>query len=376
MRNSCLYTNRPKTFRRSSTALMKEKGKKLSGWGSNLQNIAEDLREIYHPDGFSEELYDKCKYWLQTGDTSVFTEEELLRLRVFVQRDQAGAEALIVAYECEKGKYRALFENGIKVHVYVAIHLFPDVWYKELKDNGYSVGADFDINEFLMLEIKNLKQHKYWKDLEHCIKKSDGWGGGRRYYYYAKQTCHSANYGIEANTFIMNILEKSGGKVVIPRDEGERFLRVYRELFPEIPERNSRIKQQVESGKILYNIQGFPYIVTSYNITESDFKEYYAWTAQSSVAEITRVAYTKMQQCIEEYKKPWDQLADTHDSYLHQCPLLDVKECAAKSKEFMNQRLVSPLDGTEFFMQSEANVGFNWSKKRDDNLLGLQELKW
>lgn len=44
----------------------------------------------------------------------------------FVQRDQAGAEALYVAYDAKPGRYRALFENGVKAHTYVALHLFID----------------------------------------------------------------------------------------------------------------------------------------------------------------------------------------------------------------------------------------------------------
>jgi hypothetical protein len=45
---------------------------------------------------------------------------------LFLQRDQAGAEALIVAYEIRDGYFRELFKVGIKPHVYMALQIFID----------------------------------------------------------------------------------------------------------------------------------------------------------------------------------------------------------------------------------------------------------
>jgi hypothetical protein len=359
----------PKTFRRASTKI-------LGKWGSNLQNIEKSMREIYISDGYTNSVKDKCKYWLQTGDTSVFTEEELNTIRVFVQVDQSGAEALIVAYDCIAGDYRKLFIHGIKPHVYVGLKLFADKWYQEAIDARLTITED-DILRLSMTKIEDLKKNPAWTDTKNLIASSDNWPSSRRYYYHAKQTCHSANYGIEASTFIMNILEKSAGKVVLSREQGEYFLNTYRALFPEIVERCQRIEEQAKKYRMLYNMFGFPYTITSYEVTKNIYKELYAWGAQSTVAEITRIAYSRMQEFIEAEKKKWDILADTHDSYLLQCPLLDVKECSTKAKEFMNQRLVSPIDNTEFNMKSECNIGFNWSPfKKEVNEVGLQEIQW
>lgn len=369
MRNSCLYSNKPKTFRRSSTQI-------LSKWGSNLQNVEKSVRQIYHPDGYRRELEAKCRYWLQTGDTSVFTEEELVRLRVFLQTDQSGAEALIVAYDCEPGNYRQLFIHNIKPHVYVAMKLFKDVWRSKMKQKGGLI-EDFDIESISSTPIGQLKLNPFWRDLDLLIKDSDNWSLKERYYYLAKQTVHSANYDIQAPNFQMNILEKSGGKIAISLEDAKTFLMVYRGLFPEIPERNRRVARQVEDTKMLYNMLGFPYTITNYNISASNMKEYYAWSPQSTVGEITRIAFTNLQYYIEDNHKKWDLMADTHDSYLVQCPLIEVKECRDKMTEFMNQRLVSPIDGTEFNMKSECNIGFNWNSfKKDSNELGLQCPQW
>lgn len=375
MRNTTLYRlDGARTFRRRSRGLMGERNKKNVGWGTNLQNIEKSMRAIYIPDGYEYHLKDRCRYWLDCGDTSVFTEEELLTLRVMLQVDQSGAEALIVAYDCEAGDYRQLFKNNIKVHVYVALKLFKDIWQEKMREKG---GVDLNVESISSTPITKLRLNPNWKELDLLIKDSDNWSLQERYYYLAKQTVHSSNYDIQWAMFIMNILEKSGGKIVIKREQGEFFLNTYRALFPEIPDRNRRVRMQVDRSKMIFNMHGHPYIVTNYNILESTYKELFAWGPQSTVGEITRIAFSNLQRFIEMESKRWDILQDNHDSYLVQCPLLDVKECSLKMQEFMNQRLVSPIDGEEFNMKSECQVGFNWSgHKKEINELGLRELKW
>lgn len=368
-RNSTTYKlGGPKTFRRASTMILRK-------WGSNLQNIEKSMRAIYEPDGFSPSLEEKCLFWLKTGDYSIFTEEELMTLRVFLQTDQSGAEALIVAYDCVAGDYRQLFIHNVKPHVYVALKLFKDVWKRKMKEHGGLI-EDLNMDEICNTSIAELKKNPYWKQLDLLIKDSDNWPLTERYYYLAKQTVHSANYGIEANTFRMNILEKSGGKIVVSKEDGTHFLATYRALFPEIPESNLRIAAQVKETRMLFNLHGHPYTITDYNVLEGNMKDYYAWPRQSTVAEITRIAFSQLQQFIESENKQWDILADTHDSYLLQCPLKDVIEAKAQMSLFMNQRLVSPVDGVEFSMRSESNCGMNWAPQKETNPLGLQELKW
>lgn len=370
MRNSTQYLLAgPRTFRRGSRKILRK-------WGGNLQNVEKSMREMYISDGYRNELSEKCKYWIDTGETSIFKEEELLSLRVMGQRDQSGAEALIVAYESRAADYRKLFENNVKPHVYVALKLFKDIWPIKAKEHNLNITEEV-INELDKTPIEKLKLNPYWSDLDELIKDSDNWPLTERYYYLAKQTVHSANYGIRWAMFILNVLDKSGGKIVLVRDQGEYFLNMYRALFPEIGERNDNIAKQAEKCRLIYNILGHPYQITSYEITESMLKELYAWTAQSSVAEITRIAFSRFQEWIEQEKNRTDILADTHDSYAFQSTLLDVPLITKKSGEFMNQKLVSPVDGTKFNMKSEINWGFNWSPyKKKTNELGLQKLKW
>lgn len=81
---------------------------------------------------------------------------------------------------------------------------------------------------------------------------------------------------------------------------------------------------------------------------------------------------------IRDNGKEWDLLSDTHDSYLVQCPLNEVKECSSIMQQFMNQKLIAPSDGTEFYMKSECQLGMNWAPfHKETNKLGLRELpKW
>lgn len=341
MRNSCTYKiSGTKTFRLSSSKI-------LGKWGGNLQNVEKSLRRIYVPD---------------PG-------------KIFVQVDQSGAEALIVAYCCRPGNYRNLFINGIKPHSYISMHLFKNVWPRKMREFGMG-GEDFYIEELLETPIPELKLNPYWGQLDKLIKSSDNWALTERYYYLGKQTEHSSNYDIKAPTFRMNILEKSGGKIVITQEDAEYFLNVKHSLYPEIKEDfHANIRKQAEQTRMLFNLHGHPYTITTYEIQEADWKELYAIVPQSTVGEITNIAYCTLQNFIEEHRLPWDLLANTHDSYLCQCPIGEERECGRIMQQFIDQELTSPYDGTKFAMRSEAQCGGNWSPyHKDKNPNGLREI--
>lgn len=356
MRNSTSYKLAgPKTFRRASIKL-------IGGQGGNLQNVPKEMRQIYISDGYEDCLLEKCVYWLKTFDDSVFTEEELDKLRLMCQTDQSGAEALIVAYDCVPADYRLLFINNVKPHVYAALKLFREVWPGKAAEHGLHITKDI-IDELYDTPIPKLKLNTHWRELDLLIKSSDDWPVNQRYYYLAKQTVHSFSYDVQWARFIMNILEKSGGKIVITREQGEFFLNTIRALFPEVPDRNRRIERQAKETGILYNMFGFPFYVTDYQMTR--LKDCYAWGPQSTVGEITRIAICRMQEYIESEMKKWDCLNDSHDSMLHQCPLRDVRDCAMMQQKTMNQQLTSPVDGAIFNMRSECKIGFNWGVMKE-----------
>ena len=327
MRNSTTYkVAGPKTLRLSSTKI-------LNRWGGNLQNIEKSMREIYYPD---------------PG-------------KIFVQVDQSGADALIVAYCSVAGQYRELFKNGIKPHSYLAMQLFKDVWPRKMREHGVITGdSGFDIEALINCPIAQLKSQPFWRELDLIIKDSDNWPLTERYYYLAKQTEHSSNYAIKPPMFRMNVLEKSGGKVVISKEDSERFLMTKFALFPEILGYQRWVEFQARQHKMLYNLHGHPYTITSHEIQDTQLKELYSWIPQSTVGEITNIAYTRMQEFIESKSLSWDLLANTHDSYLLQCPIPEAMDCANEGRRFMGQTFTSPIDGAEFSMKSEAAIGYNW----------------
>lgn len=303
------------TFRISSAKL-------LSRWGGNLQNVEKSLRKIYIPD---------------EGKT-------------FVQVDQSGAEALVVAYLCRAGKFRQLFNVGIKSHVYVALNLFADVWKAKL--------PEIDINEYLCATIDKLTTLPKWKELDKLIKSSDLWPSAERYYYMAKQVCHSANYSIGANEFALNVLKNSEGQIALTSLQAGTFLAKYNTLFPEIKNWHLEIQLALKMTRTLRNLQGFPRRFYG-PLIDKTFKEAYAFVPQSTVGTITNIAVTTLQRFIEQEKLDWDILTSTHDSYLVQCPPAEAEACASKMKEFIEQCLVNSR-GEEFRMKSEASIGPNW----------------
>lgn len=320
-RNTCMYqVGRTNSFRASSSAIFKI-------IGSNLQNVEAHMRRLYIPD----------------------------EGKVFIQPDQDGAEARIVAYLTKKGKYRELFDNDIKVHSFVALHMFTDKWKMENKD--------IDYNALVACPISLLKNHPHWNTFNKLAKHSDNWPSKRRFYYLAKQTSHSANYGIRGPTFQMNVLEKSGGQIALTKKEADYFLSFYRNLFPEIPQWNMDVARQVHNTKILYNLFGHPREFTGCETSSSFDQEAYAFVPQSTVGELTHMAYRDIQLYIEKEKKDWDLLVNTHDGLLAQIPVEDEKEFSAKAEEAFGRELTSP-SGEKFRMKIEIKSnGKNWAFK-------------
>lgn len=316
------------TYRLASRSLLSSKD--LEGYGTNLQNWNKDRTRylVVPPPG-----------------------------KRLVQVDQAGAEALIVAWLCKPGRFRQLFKHGIKPHVFVALHLFKHVW-KSVFDPG-------TVERMCCAEPEDLIKIEGWKELERIIKDSDKNPPSTRYYYHAKQTCHSANYDIKAPTFILGVLEKSDGQVALSLKEGTRFLGVYRDLFSEIPARNRAVMERVRATRILFNRFGFPRTFTRPLQTDHDFKTCYAFDPQSTVGTITNIAATEIQSSLDtgDYNG-FELLQNNHDSLLASADPGDENRVAKILQTHLNRRMLND-DGEEFFMKSEASVGDNWRDMKE-----------
>jgi len=106
---------------------------KLFDMGVNSQNLSKDVLDIVcAPPGWS-----------------------------IVQVDQAGAEALVVAYLTRPGRYRNLFLNGVKAHTYVALQLFLDKFRGEHPRERY-----------WLVDPAILRQYPEFKAIANLIKNS------------------------------------------------------------------------------------------------------------------------------------------------------------------------------------------------------------
>lgn len=331
-RNSCCWRLAgTETLRLSSSAWLEE-------YGTNLTNIEKGMRKMY---------------WADEG-------------KVLVQVDQAGAEALIVAYLCREGRFRQLFENNVKPHVFVAMNVFLEEWQKRC--------PTLDLQQFRNASIPDLKKLPGWKALDTIIKESDNWESSLRFYFFAKQMCHSLNYGCKEEAFRMNVLEKSKGRVVLSRNQARDYISSYHSLFPEIQEWHGWVVRQLKETKMLFNLFGYPRQLTGV-LDERDAKEWFAFCPQSTVGCITHKAITLMNKFIRMEGVDWDILINGHDSMLCQCPIGEEKYLGQTMTTFICQELMSP-HGVKFKMRSEAQFGLNWGPyKKIENEDGLRELQ-
>lgn len=298
--------------------------------GSNLQNPSDDICRIYQPD----------------------------EGKVFIQCDCAGAEALIVAYECDDGRFRQLFNYGIKPHTFVAMNLFKPEWKKE---------QPYDVEHLCTLQIPDLAKHPEWKLLSKVIKNT------HERYFIGKKTCHSFNYCKTAASFRFDVLKESEGKVVLTLPQSEMFEGIYHSLFPEIKKWQKETEEIVKETRTLRNLYGHPMHFGSH-LTDKVIRESIAWVPQSTVGVIGCEGFVNMQLYVEANDKDWDVLNNKHDSVLIQAPLNESLEAAKILATIMGVELVS-TKGTKFQMKTEVAIGRNWSKwDAEDNPDGMKEV--
>lgn len=315
-----------KTFRNRSRKLF---GK----YGTNLQNPSKSTLHIFTADpGYS-----------------------------FVQIDQAGAEALIVAYLCRAGNMRALFNAGIKPHTYVAMHLFKEKW------------EDISMHKIDHLIHSEIKDLKYWRDFKYY---NDLIKNSKTEYFIGKKTCHSCNYSMGVNTFMIDTLKESSGKLVLSRSQAQHYLDTYHEIFPEIKEWHQEVKETISTNPfIICNMFGYPRTCYDDPRESSVLRDFISWVPQSTVGCISNDSIVSMYAFISEQRLiNWHIMNNKHDSVLMMVPDNDINLCAKKLKEYTEVEL-SNQRGEKFRMKSEVKVGKNWGDwDEKENVLGMKEL--
>jgi len=323
-RNSCSWgVGITDTFRNSSRAI-------LETWGTNLQNPCEAMLKIHRPD---------------PG-------------KVFIQADQSGAEALIVAYLTKRGRFRRLFECSIKPHTYMAAVLFAKHWAKKGFDRVF---------EIVILSPEDVKIHYQWPELEKAIK-SD-----HEKYFIGKKTIHASNYEMQWGTFQLDVLKESAGELALTNFQAKTYIQDHHRTFPEIPEWQAEFKEEIKRTRLIRNLFGHPRRIYGV-LTDDLFRKLIAFVPQSTVGTITNIAFRDTQDYIEYEHLDWDVLNNKHDSVLIQVPESQVKEASEILKRFIEIDLVSPR-GEKFKMKSEVSVGYNWGKyDKETNPDGLREI--
>lgn len=317
---------------------------KIKGWGTNLQNWNKKIRCcVIAPPGY--------KLW---------------------QIDQGGAEALIVAYLCQPGRFRSLFLEGIKPHVFVAMHIAPAYWALKL---GIA-----NIDNFLQCPITQLKNQPRWKELETYIKDSDNEANPqKRYYYIGKTCCHLLNYDATWMQFQLTALIKSEGSLAFNNAQSKYYRDLYRDtLFPEITYWHLDVVSQLnKNGRILRNLFGYPRKFNS-SWDRELWKEGYAFIPQSTVGCITLLAQTEIQERLDgrdPLLKGVSLWQNGHDSLLGICPEENWREVCRELTPHIERDLVSPR-GEKFKMRSGCSIGGNWGPfDEKKNPLGLVEIK-
>lgn len=267
---------------------------------------------------------------------------------VIVQADQSGAEALIVAYLARPGRYRALFENNIKPHTYLAMHLFAQ---------QFGLSSD---SPFLHIEPAEFAAQPDWARLHKIIKNSG------KPYDIGKRTAHGSSYRMGARTFRDANIKQSKGTLRLSLAESSLFLGKFKELFPEVIEYQEEIEITIRSTRKLTNLFGYERHFER-ELTDGYIREGISWIPQSTVGCITHHGVRKarasgMRVC-----------SNKHDSYAVMCR----EDEAADVGRFMQQSMSLTFKGrdTNFTMKSEIQVGKNWKPASESNPEGMKEVK-
>lgn len=267
---------------------------------------------------------------------------------VIVQADQSGAEALIVAELARAGRYRDLFDHGIKPHTFLAAILFHDKF-------------GLDPVRYIDNPVEVWSKFPEWPDLHRKIKNSG------KPYDIGKRTAHGSSYRMGPITFRNANIKQSQGSLILSVPECKVFLGMFRELFPEIVEWQEDIEMQIIGKRELTNLFGF--VRHFYRpITDSYIREAISWIPQSTVGCITHQGIRKARAA------DLSVCSNKHDSYAVICREDEALDVA----RFMQRSMAVTLRGRDrdFTMKSEVQVGRNWRAFHETkNPNGMKEVK-
>lgn len=277
----------------------------------------------------------------------------------FLNADQEGADAFIVAMECEKGKLRRLFDLGIKVHSYIALQLFTSKFKESFPETRYK-GVDPD----------ELAKFPECKTLLKSIKNSPD------EYFLGKKTHHSFSYAQGLHTFRFTVLAESEGKIALTFAQAKEFQGTWSDTFKEVLAWQAETIARCKKDGILRNLFGFPRRF-EHIWNDEKSRQALAFVPQSTVAIINNTAYDELWHRIRKERLPWFLRNAKHDSILLEVPdtIEHIDMGISYLKHHLGRELISSK-GEQFRMRvglslAKGNWG-HWHEK--DNPTGLKEL--
>ena len=298
----------------------------------------------YHPAGTDSFRLASSKLFDEWGGNGQNYNKDSLGMLVarpnhsFVQLDQDGAEARVVAYDAPAGRYRRLFELGIKVHTYVALIIFA----QELTNTNKKL-------DYASVMLDELMQMPRMKEIFAEIKHH------ATIYDIAKRIVHGSSYRLGPRTMLRTILKFSRGRIRLTQAQCKAYQEIFFALFPEIRQWQQIIEMQARRNRLLVNHHGHSRRCEQI-ITEKYLRELISWVPQSTVGQITHNAAIEMDAHITTYRLPWMLVNQKHDSLVAECPDTDISECIEAMQFYLEQELEAP-DGSTYRMKSECKVG-------------------
>ena len=277
---------------------------------------------------------------------------------VFVQPDQSGAEALVVAHEARDGNFRRLFANKIKPHTYMALQIFVQRFR----------GAH-PVDRYLGVDPTTLRGYEEWPSLQNSIQVDHP-----KEYKLGKKVIHAKNYDMGPRTFQVNVLEESAGQIALTFAEAKHFLATHEASFPEILELQRDIRERAAKDRILRNLFGYPrYFGGLWN--NSLLRKMYAFIPQSTVGTITNLCFTDTYYYIEKHNLPWTLLNNKHDSILMEVP--DTSEHREHADVVLQRNMgreLTSTSGEKYQMKVGMSWGYNWGHASPGNPEGMKEV--
>lgn len=266
-----------------------------------------------------------------------------------VQIDLAGAEWFVTGYLANEPNMIKVHKEGLSPHEHTG-HLMTglphDIIAKENKlFEDENVTDPMEMSVFRRERLPEIETQASWVPRQSSIRQA------------AKKSNHGLNYGLGYKNFALhNDMSETDAKMLVE---------LYRnKAYPALPKWYESIEKELkDNNRILTNCFGRK--VRLLDVWNSRlFNKAYSFKPQSTIGDITRQATAAVYN--DDY--PSEILSQVHDAILFQLPFSkDIKHNA----EYISKVAFSPThlrpklhySGHDFYIESDAKVGYNLGKK-------------